>query len=53
MPVDVFSLRGEFLGSTAMKQIPLFISGTAMYFVESDDSGNEYLRRTEYSFSVK
>jgi hypothetical protein len=53
MPVDVFSFRGEFLGSTTMNKIPLFISGTAMYFVETDDSGNEYLRRTEYSFSVK
>jgi len=53
MPVDVFSFRGEFLGSATMNKIPLFISGTAMYFVETDDSGNEYLRRTEYSFSVK
>ncbi|MGA2534172.1 MAG: hypothetical protein ABSG19_14185 [Candidatus Aminicenantales bacterium] len=53
MPVDVFSLRGEFLGSTTMNKIPLFISGTAMYFVEADDSGNEYLRRTEYSFLVR
>ena len=53
VPVDVFSLRGEFLGSTKMNKIPLFVSGTAMYFVESDESGNEYLRRTEYSFSVK
>jgi hypothetical protein len=52
-PIDVFSLRGEFLGSTTLTQIPLFISGTAMYLVEADDSGNEYLRRTEYSFSVR
>jgi hypothetical protein len=53
LPVDVFSSRGEFLGSTTLRQIPLFISGKAMYFVEADDSGNEYLRRTDYSFSVK
>lgn len=53
MPVDVFSLRGEFLGSTMMNEIPLFISGKAMYLVEADTSGNEYLRRTDYSFSVK
>jgi hypothetical protein len=53
LPVDVFSLRGEFLGATTMDRIPLFISGTAMYFVEADDSGNEYLRRTEYSFLVR
>jgi hypothetical protein len=52
-PVDVFSLRGEFLGSTVTNKIPLHISGRAMYFVEADDSGNEYLRRTGYSFSVK
>jgi hypothetical protein len=53
VPVDVFSPRGEFLGSTTLTQIPVFISATAMYFVETDDSGNEYLQRTEYSFSVR
>lgn len=53
IPVDVFSLRGGFFGSTTLKQVPLFISGKAMYFVEADDSGNEYLRRTDYSLSPK
>jgi hypothetical protein len=53
VPVDVFSRRGEFLGSTMMNQIPLFISDQAMYFVETDDSGNEYLKRSEYSLAVR
>jgi len=52
-PVDVFSHRGEYLGSTTLKQIPLFISEGAMYFVETDDSGIDYLRRTDYSLSIK
>jgi hypothetical protein len=53
VPVDVFSHRGEFLGSTMVKEIPLFISEKAMYYVETDNAGNEYLRRTEYSLSQK
>lgn len=52
-PVDIFSPRGEFLGSTILKQVPLFISGKTMYFVETDESGNEYLRRSEYSLIRK
>ncbi len=50
--VDVFSLRGEFLGSTTLRQVPLFISGKAVYFVETDPSGNEYLKRSDYSLSL-
>ena len=53
IPVDVFSSRGEFFGSTTLIQVPLFISGKSMYFVETDNSGNEYLRRSEYSLSLK
>jgi hypothetical protein len=49
VPVDVFTHRGEFLGSTTMGEIPLFISVRAMYFVETDDVGNEYLKRTDFS----
>jgi hypothetical protein len=49
IPVDVFSPQGEFLGRTMMNKVPLFISGKAMYFVEADDSGNEYLRRVGFS----
>ena len=52
-PVDVFSHRGDYLGSTTLKQIPLFISEGAMYFLETDDSGIDYLRRADYSLSVK
>ncbi len=52
-PVDIFSHRGEYLGSTTLKQIPLFISEGAMYFVETDDSEIDYLRRIDYTFSIK
>jgi hypothetical protein len=52
-PVDVFSHHGEYLGSTTLKQIPLFVSERAMYFVESDDSGIDYLRRIDYAVSLK
>ncbi|MGD0781972.1 MAG: hypothetical protein ABSA30_03825 [Candidatus Aminicenantales bacterium] len=51
IPVDVFSLRGGFMGSTNLNRVPLFVSGKAMYFVETDSSGNEYLRRCDYSLS--
>ncbi len=51
VPVDVFSLRGEFLGSTSFRQVPLFISGKSLYYVETDSSGNESLKRMGYSVS--
>lgn len=52
-PVDIFSHRGEYLGSTTLKQIPLFISEGAMYFVETDETGIDYLRRTDYFPSIR
>ena len=48
-PVDIFSHRAEFLGSATMSGIPLFVSDKAMYFVEMDEAGNEYVKRTEFS----
>ena len=51
IPVDIFSRRGEFLGSTEMSEIPLLISENVMYFVLTEESGNIYLARTEYSLS--
>jgi hypothetical protein len=53
VPVDVFSRGGDFLGSVTLNQVPLFISDKAMYFAETDDSGNEYLRRSEYWLSAR
>ena len=47
------SVRGELLGTTTLNRVPLYISGKMMYFVETDDSGNEYLRRSEYSLGLK
>ena len=49
--VDIFTRRGEFLGSTELSEIPLFISDKTIYFVRSDESGNVFLARTEYTLS--
>jgi len=51
IPVDVFTRRGEFGGTAEMAEIPLFVSDKAMYFVRTDDGGNVFLARAEYSIS--
>jgi hypothetical protein len=51
IPVDIFSRQGEFLGLTELAEIPLMISEKAMYFVRTDESGNVFLARAEYSLS--
>jgi hypothetical protein len=48
IPIDLFSTQGRFLGTAALPEIPVFISGEAMYFARSDDSGNMYLVRLGY-----
>lgn len=48
-PVDVFTRRGEFLGTASLAEVPLLIAGEAMYFVRIDESDNVFLARTEYS----
>jgi hypothetical protein len=48
-PVDIFTKKDEFLGTTEFPDIPLFISDKTAYFVKSDDSGNVYLLRADYS----
>jgi hypothetical protein len=53
LPVDIFTIRGDFLGTATLPKIPVTVSGGAMYFVETDDAGNEYLVRTEYSLAGK
>ena len=49
-PVDVFTREGAFLGAAELPEIPLFVSGGAMYFSRSDADGNVYLVRRPYSF---
>ncbi len=48
-PADVFTLKGEYLGTATLPGIPVAVSAKAMYFVRSDDAGNEYLERLPYS----
>jgi hypothetical protein len=48
-PVDIFTRKGEFLGTADSPDIPLLISDKTAYFIKTDDSGNAYLLRTDYS----
>ena len=48
-PVDIFTLKGEFLGTGALPEVPLFISERAMYFSRAEVDGNVYLVRQLYS----
>ena len=52
-PVDLFSLKGEYLGSTGVGRIPIFISASRMYFVETDESDAEYVRAAEYGLELR
>lgn len=51
IPVDIFSIGGDFLGTTALDHKPIFISEKHMYFVKSDEEGNIYLVRMEFKLS--
>jgi hypothetical protein len=53
LPVDLFSLRGEYRGPSRLRAVPLFISASRMYFLEIEDSGDEYLRAVDYSLSFR
>jgi hypothetical protein len=48
--VDVFSVRGAFLGGATLPARPLFVSSGHMYFVSSDDDGNVWLTVREYAW---
>jgi hypothetical protein len=48
IPVDIFSIQGEFLGSTLAHDIPLYISRNHMYFVRSDEEDNLFLEKATY-----
>lgn len=49
-PVDIFTLKGDLLGTAELPEVPLFISGSAMYFSRTDTDENVYLARQSYSF---
>ena len=48
VPVDVFSIEGEFLGSTRMPDVPLYISQDYVYFARSDEEDNLFLEKAAY-----
>jgi len=53
IPVDIFSLDGQYLGTASIDKKPLFISEKYMYFVQSDDQGNLYLLKMSYQIKRK
>jgi hypothetical protein len=48
IPVDIFSVKGEFLGTTYVPDKPLHISENHMYFVRSDEQDNLFLEKAAY-----
>ena len=48
VPVDVFSVQGEFLGEIQMPAKPLYISAKHIYFVRSDEEDNLFLEKGTY-----
>lgn len=48
IPVDIFSIKAEFFGSTYMPDQPLHISEDFMYFVRSDEQDNLFLEKAAY-----
>jgi hypothetical protein len=48
-PVDIFTLKGEFLGTGELPDAPLFISERSMYFFRAEVDGNVYLVRQLYA----
>jgi hypothetical protein len=50
LPVDVFTQKGDFVGTAELPDAPLFISERAMYFSRAEVDGNVYLVRQLYSF---
>jgi len=48
VPVDVFTLQGTFLGSTALEDAPIHISIKNMYFIQSEADGTVCLVKKQY-----
>jgi hypothetical protein len=49
LPVDIFTLKGEFLGAAELPEVPLLVTDKTMYFIKTDESDSIYLLRAEYS----
>ena len=48
-PVDVFSVKGDFLGETYLPRRPLHISRGHVYFVRTDEQDNIFLEKAAYN----
>jgi len=48
-PVDIFTLKGEFLGAGKLPEVPLHVSGKTMYFARTDETNNLYLLGSGYT----
>lgn len=48
VPVDVFAIKGKFLGSVHLPDIPLHISRDHIYFVRSDEQDNLFLEKAAF-----
>jgi hypothetical protein len=49
LSVDIFTQKGEFIGTGGLPEVPIFISERAMYFSRAEVDGNVYLVRQLYS----
>ncbi len=47
-PVDISTVKGEFLGATHLPKKPIHISGDHLYFVRSDEQDNLFLEKAAY-----
>jgi hypothetical protein len=52
VPVDVFTRRGELIGTAEVAEVPLHVSDKAMSFVRTDANGNVFLARAAYAVSA-
>jgi hypothetical protein len=49
VPVDIFTVKGEFLGTCRMPDKPLAISENHFYFVRSDEQANLFLEKAAFT----
>ena len=48
VPVDIFTLQGQFIGTADMDGLPIYISKKKIYFVRSENDGTVYLVIKKY-----
>lgn len=51
LPVDVFSLKGKFLGTAELPSNAVHISKNYMYFIKTNTQGNVFLSRKSYKIT--